>query len=279
MTSQQIPPVLSHWIDGKFYSSESEQLFSNLNPATGEELCKAPIGSVETVEKAIQSSKRALKQWRKFSGTERGRYLLKASSLLRSRVERYAILECLDTGKPLAETLECDILSAADCLEYFGGLAGSLKGDYYQVNATSFAYTIREPIGVCLGIGAWNYPLQIASWKCAPALACGNTMVFKSSELTPVTVLELCQVFKEVELPDGVFNVVIGDRQTGHHLTTHPDISKISLTGSVPTGKKIMEIASQTLKHVTLELGGKSPFIVFEDADLENAANAAIMVL
>jgi len=175
----------------------------------------------------------------------------------------------------LQETLVADAASGADCLEYFGNLAPTLTGEYIDLGG-SFAYTKREPLGICAGIGAWNYPIQIACWKAAPALACGNAMIFKPSEVTPLTALKLAEALTEAGLPDGVFNVIQGFGDLGAKLVSHPDIAKVSLTGSVPTGQKVAALAGESLTKTTLELGGKSPLIVFEDADIENAVSAAI---
>lgn len=229
------------------------------------------------MERAVQAAARALPAWRARTGAERGRVLRAAAEELRRRVESLARLEVLDTGKPIAEALEVDVFSAADCLEFFGGLAAGLRGSHVQLGDSAFGYTRREPLGVCVGIGAWNYPLQIAAWKAAPALAAGNTMVFKPSELTPTTAVELARVFADVGLPPGVFNVVLGRGETGAALVAHPGVAKVSLTGSVATGKRVMAGAAETLKHVTMELGGKSPLVVFEDADLDNAVSAAML--
>ena len=169
------------------------------------------------------------------------------------------------------------MLSGADCLEYFAGIAAGLSGEHIDLGPSAFGYTRREPLGVVAGIGAWNYPLQIACWKAAPALACGNAMIFKPAELTPLSAVKLAEIFTEAGLPDGVFNVVHGFADTGRLLTRHPDIAKVSLTGEVGTGKAVMADAAATLKHVTLELGGKSPLIVFEDADLDDAVSGALL--
>ena len=201
---------------------------------------------------------------------------MRAAGLLREQRDELARLESLDAGKPISETPEADVDSAADCLEYFAGQASSLQGEYQQVDG-GFFYTRPEPLGVCAGIGAWNYPLQIAAWKSAPALAAGNAMIFKPAELTPLSALSLAEVFQEAGLPDGVFNVVQGFAETGQALTAHPGIDKVSLTGEVGTGKAVMRAASDSLKAVTLELGGKSPLIVFEDADLDNAVSGALL--
>ncbi|MBA3289491.1 MAG: betaine-aldehyde dehydrogenase, partial [Acidimicrobiia bacterium] len=199
-----------------------------------------------------------------------------AVRILRARNRELAELEVADTGKPIAEAEVVDVASGADCIEYFAGLAAGLHGEHVDLGA-SWGYTRREPLGVCAGIGAWNYPLQIACWKSAPALACGNSMVFKPAELTPLTTAKLAEIYTEAGVPDGVFNVVQGDHRVGRALVAHPGIAKVSLTGSVETGKLVMAGAASTLKHVTLELGGKSPLIVFGDADVDNAVSAALL--
>eukprot|EP01040_Poterioochromonas_malhamensis_P018730 gene18730-21936_t len=217
------------------------------------------------------------KVWAAMSGAERGRILRKTADLLRAANAELADLETRDTGKPIQETIAVDVLSGADCLEYFAGLAGSLTGEHVDLGPTAFGYTRREPLGVVAGIGAWNYPLQIACWKSAPALACGNAMIFKPADLTPLTALRLAEIFTEAGLPPGVFNVVQGGVETGRLLSRHPGIAKISLTGAVETGRKVMADASSTLKAVTMELGGKSPMIVFDDAGLDNAVSGALL--
>ncbi|MBV9696868.1 MAG: betaine-aldehyde dehydrogenase, partial [Gammaproteobacteria bacterium] len=181
------------------------------------------------------------------------------------------------TGKPIQETQAVDVLSGAECLEYFAGVAGGLAGEHLDLGPQGFGYTRREPLGVVAGIGAWNYPLQIACWKSAPALACGNAMIFKPAELTPLTAVQLEAIYQEAGVPPGVFQVVQGLAATGRLLTRHPQIRKVSLTGEVGTGKAVMADAASTLKQVTLELGGKSPLIVFEDARLENAVAGALL--
>ncbi len=186
------------------------------------------------------------------------------------------MLETHDTGKPLSETLYADATSGADALEYFGGLAGNVTGEHIQLGE-DWVYTRREALGICLGIGAWNYPTQIACWKAAPALACGNAMIFKPSETTPLCALKIAEILSEAGLPDGVFNVVQGQGDVGAALLQDPRINKVSLTGSVATGRKVYQSAAVGLKQVTLELGGKSPLIIFEDADLENAVGGAIL--
>ena len=202
---------------------------------------------------------------------------MRAAAILRERNDALARLETLDTGRPIAETLAVDVISGAECLEYFGGIAGSITGEAVDLGPGAFGYTRREPLGVVAAIGAWNYPLQIACWKAAPALACGNAVIFKPAPQTPLTALELAKIFKEAGLPDGLFNVVNGLTETGRLLARHEAIRKISLTGSVATGKAVAAEAAATLKRVTLELGGKSPMIVCADADLESAVAGAML--
>ena len=196
--------------------------------------------------------------------------------MIRDENQALAELETLDTGKALQETLVVDAISGADCLEYFGGIAATIAGEHIDLGG-NFAYTRREPLGVCAGIGAWNYPFQIACWKSAPALACGNAMVFKPSDITPLTALRLAEIYRAAGLPDGLFNVVQGRGAVGAMLSSDRRIDKVSLTGSVATGVKVMQAAAETIKDVTLELGGKSPLIVFEDADLDNAVAGALL--
>jgi len=251
--------------------------FASLNPATGEVLGYVKVAGATEVDAAVRTAQRAQAGWAAMTGAERARILRSAAALLRARNRELAELESRDTGKPIQETLVVDVVSGAECLEYFAALAQSLSGEHIDLGPNAFGYTRREPLGVVAGIGAWNYPLQIACWKAAPALACGNAMLFKPAELTPLSAVKLAEIFLEAGLPPGVFQVVQGFADTGRLLTRHPGIRKISLTGEVGTGKAVMADASQTLKHVTLELGGKSPLIVFEDAKLDNAVSAALL--
>jgi betaine-aldehyde dehydrogenase len=251
--------------------------FASINPANGQLLGYVTSAGAPQVNAAVLAAKRAQPGWAAMSGAARGRILHRAAEILRSRNQELAELETRDTGKPIQETSVVDVASGADCFEYFAGVAQSLSGEHLDLGTQAFGYTRREPLGVVAGIGAWNYPLQIACWKAAPALACGNAMIFKPAELTPFTAVKLAEVLREAGLPPGVFQVVQGFADTGRLLTRHPDIRKISLTGEVGTGKAVMSDAAQTLKHVTLELGGKSPLIVFADAKLENAVAGALL--
>jgi len=255
----------------------SGERFTNVNPATGEVICEVTAADPGLVDEAVDSARQAQRAWLALSAAERGRVLNRVAAILRERKMELARLEVRDTGKPIQEAPEADIGSAADCFEFFAGLTQALHGEHISLGDSAFAYTRREPLGVCAGIGAWNYPIQIASWKTAPALAAGNAMVFKPSELTPVTAVELARIVEEAGAPPGLLNVVHGKGEVGAALATHPGIAKISLTGSVPTGKRVMAAAAGTLKHVTMELGGKSALIVFDDADLEDAVSAAIL--
>jgi len=251
--------------------------FDTINPATGEFLASIRIDGEAEVNAAVAKAAAAQKQWARLTGTERGRILRRAVDILRARNDELARLETLDTGKPIQETIAVDIVSGADCIEYFAGLAPTITGEHVDLGPAAFGYTRREPLGVTAGIGAWNYPMQIACWKSAPALAFGNAMIFKPAELTPLTAIELEKIYIEAGVPEGVFQVVQGFGATGQLLSRHPGIAKISLTGEVGTGRKVMADAAPTLKTVTLELGGKSPLIIFDDADLDNAVSGALL--
>jgi betaine-aldehyde dehydrogenase len=211
------------------------------------------------------------------SSIERSRILLKAVELLRERNDELAELEVKDTGKPLQEANCVDIATGADVIEYYAGLAPTLTGTQQALSEHQFFYTRQEPLGVCAGIGAWNYPIQIAMWKSAAALAAGNAMIFKPSEETPLSVLKLAEIYHDAGVPDGVFNVVQGDYRVGQMLTGHPDIAKISFTGETGTGKAVMAASAHSLKSITMELGGKSPLIVFDDCQLDQAVSAAMV--
>ena len=251
--------------------------FASINPANGQLLGTVTAAGAPQINAAVLAAKRAQPGWAAMSGAARGRILHRAAELLRARNQELAELETRDTGKPIQETSVVDVASGADCFEYFAGVAQTLSGEHLDLGTQAFGYTRREPLGVVAGIGAWNYPLQIACWKAAPALACGNAMIFKPAELTPFSAVKLAEILREAGLPPGVFQVVQGFADTGRLLTRHPDIRKVSLTGEVGTGKAVMADAAQTLKHVTLELGGKSPLIVFGDAKLDNAVAGALL--
>ncbi|MEZ8826379.1 betaine-aldehyde dehydrogenase [Vibrio amylolyticus] len=269
--------IHSSYIDGQSAPTTSGETFDSINPATGQVIATLGQASSQDVDTAIESAKRGFAVWSAMSATERSRILLKAVDILRARNNELAELEVADTGKPLQEAIEVDIASGADVIEYFAGLVPSMQGEQQPLSDSQFFYTRREPLGICAGIGAWNYPMQIAMWKSAPALAAGNAMIFKPSEETPLTALKLAEIFTEAGLPDGVFNVVQGDYRVGQMLTAHPDIAKVSFTGETGTGKAVMADSAKTLKSVTMELGGKSPMIVFDDAKLHDAVSASMV--
>ncbi|HEY5598625.1 MAG TPA: aldehyde dehydrogenase family protein, partial [Kiloniellales bacterium] len=257
-------PEQKLYIGGGYREAVSGDSFETINPATGAVICTVQTAGSEDVDAAVASAEAGFRSWSAMTGAQRGRILMDAVKLLRARNRELAEIEVLDTGKPIQEAASVDVQSGADCLEYYAGLAATLHGEHLDFGA-AFAYTRREPLGICAGIGAWNYPIQIACWKSAPALACGNAMIFKPAELTPLSALKLAEIYTEAGLPDGAFNVVQGPGTTGQMLTRHPRIAKVSLTGEVGTGKRVMADAAATLKHVTLELGGKSPLVIFAD--------------
>ena len=267
----------SLYIHGAYVESNSGEFFETINPATGEVIEQIGQASLKDVEGAIESAERGFAVWSSMTAVERSRILLKAVSILRERNDELAALEVMDTGKPLQEANCVDIHSGADVIEYYAGLVPALQGTQQDLDVNTFFLSKREPLGICAGIGAWNYPIQIACWKSAPCLAAGNSMVFKPSEETPLSVLKLAEIYTEAGMPPGVFNVVQGDYRVGQFLSRHPRIAKISFTGESETGKKVMTDASSSLKEVTLELGGKSPLIIFDDADIDNAISGALL--
>ncbi len=269
-------PPASHFINGAYVEDKAGTPIDVIYPATGKVIATVHAATPAIIEQALDAAKSAQKNWAAMSGTERGRILRRAADMIRARNHDLSVLETWDTGKPYQETSVADATSGADALEYFGGMAATLTGDHIQLGE-NWVYTRREPLGLCVGIGAWNYPTQIACWKGAPALACGNAMVFKPSETTPLCALKVAEILHEAGLPAGLYNVIQGMGEVGGALVTDPRVDKVSLTGSVPTGRKVYAAAAAGIKHVTMELGGKSPMIVFEDADIENAVSGAIL--
>lgn len=269
------PIKIGQFINGQEVLT-GEETFQSYFPYNGEVVAEVMSANEKEISAAVTSAQNAFHSWSKTSAIERAKILRKTASILRERNTELAYQETLDTGKTIAETTTVDIISGAECLEYFASIAETYTDQHISLS-NAFAISKRVPFGVCVGIGAWNYPIQIACWKAAPALAMGNTMVFKPSEFTPMGAISLAKIFKEAGLPDGVFNVVQGNGKVGESLVNNPTVKKISFTGSVPTGKKIMETGSSTLKKVTLELGGKSPLIIFNDANLDNAVKASFL--
>ncbi|WP_194442602.1 betaine-aldehyde dehydrogenase [Pseudoalteromonas simplex] len=269
-------PVYENFINGHFLKNQTGDTFAVKNPATDEVIYHVEIADEFIQNAAIESAKQGFAAWSAMTPIERSRILLKAVAILRERNDELAKVEVLDTGKPWQEAECVDVETGADVIEYFAGLAPAQVGQQQMVG-NDFYYTRKEPLGICAGIGAWNYPLQIACWKSGPALAAGNAVIFKPSEETPLGAIKLAEIFIEAGVPAGVFNVVQGAAEVGQWLTANPNIEKVSFTGEVGTGKKVMASAAGSLKDVTMELGGKSPLLVFDDADVSQAVSAAML--
>ncbi len=267
----------SHFVNGAPVEDAAGAPIPVVFPGTGATVATLHAATAAVVEAALAAADAARPAWAALRPVERGRILRRAADIIRDRAEELAQLETLDTGKPIAETRVADWPSGADALEYFAGLAPTVTGETIPVGGGDFVYTLREPLGLCVGIGAWNYPSQIACWKAAPALALGNTMVFKPSEVTPLGALRLAAILTEAGLPPGVFNVVQGRGDVGAALVADARVAKVSLTGSVATGRHVSALAGEGIKAVTMELGGKSPLIVFDDAALDDAVGAAML--
>lgn len=267
------------WIDGKFEDGESEREL--YNPATGKVLTKVSEASTKQVEKAITAARKAFDKgpWPRLTAAERSQFLFKIADKLDENKEELAQLETLNGGKPIRES-RYDVADAANCFRYYAGLITKPTGQQVEVPAPSFTTVVREPIGVCGQIIPWNYPLLMAAWKLAPALAAGNTCVLKPSEYTPLTAIRLAEILSELELPNGVVNIVLGAGPTvGQPIAESTLVDKIAFTGSVKTGKLIASSALTNLKKVTLELGGKSPMVVFSDFDLDTAVDYALFAI
>ena len=263
---------LSNFIDGERVAAEGETTEAILNPATGEEMARAPISSAEDVDRAVKAARRAFDGWSTTTPAQRAQALLALADLVEEHGEEIARLEALNAGKPIEAVTNDEIPVMADNLRFFAGAARCLEGraaGEYMEGYTSF--TRREAVGVIGQVTPWNYPLMMAIWKFGPALAAGNTVVLKPAETTPVTTVRLAELAAEI-LPKGVLNVVMGPgRPTGEALINHPDVDMLALTGSVETGKHFARTAADTLKRVHLELGGKAPVVVFDDVSLESA--------
>ena len=269
-------PKASHFVNGAYLEDPAGALIDVVYPATGEVIAQLHEATPAVIEAAVASARAAQGDWAAMRPVERARILRRAADIIRDRNPALARLETLDTGKPIQETLVADWPSGADALEWFAGLAPTVTGQTIPLGR-DFVYTLREPLGVCVGIGAWNYPSQIACWKAAPALALGNAMVFKPSEVTPLGALQLAEILAEAGLPAGLFNVVQGRGAVGGALITDDRVAKVSLTGSVPTGQRVYAAAAAGMRHVTMELGGKSPILIFDDADVDSAVGAAML--
>ena len=266
------------YYDGKTQNANGS-VFQSIDPSTTKPLADIHSATNEDIDAAIASAGKAFESWSVTPPIVRARILLKAVQLLRERNDEIAKIETQDTGKAYTETSTVDVVTGADVLEYFANLVGGggLNGETVQLREDAWVYTKKEPLGVCVGIGAWNYPIQIALWKSAPCLAAGNTMVYKPSEVTPLHGQILAEIYSEAGVPPGVFNIVNGGGPVGSYLTSHPSIAKVSFTGQVSTGQKVAGTAAGNMKYVTMELGGKSPCIILPDADLDIAVDGAMM--
>lgn len=265
-------------IDGGW--ADGTRTFDSINPATGEVLTQIAEASPADVDRAVEAARRAFEDrngvWRKLSASERGRLIWKLADLLEKNIDEFAELETLDNGKPIFESRYVDIPMVIDVLRYFAGLATKIHGETINTSESAFTYTLREPVGVVGMIVPWNFPLLLASWKLGPALACGNTVVWKPASQTSLSTLRFGKLAIEAGVPAGVVNIVTGPGSIGRAMVQHPGIDKIAFTGSTAVGQEIMRGAADTLKRITLELGGKSPNIVFADADIDNAVKGAI---
>ncbi len=261
--------------DGAFVPAASGRTFDVMNPASDEVIAKVPEAGKADVDAAVGAARRAFEGWRDVTAQERGRILFRLAQKMRDELPRLAEIETRNSGKPIVES-EYDLTDVATCFEYYGGLATKLHGEVLNVPDNAISMAIREPLGVAGQIIPWNYPLLMAAWKLAPALCAGCTMVIKPAEQTPLTLLEFARLFEECGLPKGVVNVVTGFGETGAAIVAHADVDKIAFTGSMEVGKIIMRSAADTLKKVSLELGGKSPNIFFADSDFEAAVDGAL---
>ncbi len=266
------------FIGGKWVDAASGKTFPTINPATGETLTAVAQGDERDVDAAVQAARKAFESgpWPEMSAADRGKILWKIGDLIDKYNEELGTLETLDNGKPIFESRQIDMPMTADVFRYYAGWATKIHGETVPVRGPFLHYTLREPLGVVAAIVPWNFPLLLASWKVAPALAAGNTVVLKPASWTPLTALRFAEICQEAGVPDGVVNVLTGPGATlGKALVRHPGVAKVAITGETRTGQEILRDSADTLKHVTLELGGKSPNIVFADADLDAAVRGA----
>ena len=268
-------------INGEWVDAASGETFDAIYPGTGQTIAKVALAGKEDVDRAVAAARKAYEEgpYTKMNGADRGKILWKIADLMEEHIDELAELETLNNGKPLLESRRVDLPQSIACFRYYAGWSGKIGGQTLEtdMNLNALAYTLREPVGVCGQIIPWNFPIQMATWKIAPAIACGNTVVIKPAEQTPLSILRLGELMMEAGLPAGVLNILTGDGPgTGASIVSHSGIDKITFTGSVEVGKTIMRSAADTLKKVTLELGGKSPNVVFADSNLEFAAKVAL---
>jgi phenylacetaldehyde dehydrogenase len=266
-------------IGGKWGPAASGETFTTIDPSTEQVLAEIPRGGAEDIDRAVRAARAAFDEgspWRRMTPSERGKVLHRVGDLILEHADELAMLEAMDNGKPVTVARAADVAFAADVFHYMSGWATKIEGNTIPSSAGDYlAFTLREPVGVVGAVIAWNFPLLLCAWKLGPALAAGCTVVLKPAQQTPLTALRLGEILQEAGLPDGVVNVVPGFGDAGARLAEHPDVDKVTFTGSTAVGKKILHAAGGNLKRLTLELGGKSPNVVFADADLSIAVPAA----
>jgi acyl-CoA reductase-like NAD-dependent aldehyde dehydrogenase len=278
--TQASPQQYHLFINGEEVAPQSEQTFESINPATGEVIAHVAHGNEQDVDRAVKAARKAHESgvWSKMPAAQRSIILNRMADLMQENLPSLAALETQDNGKPINESSFIDLPMSIDAFRYYASAARMIGGQAVPVPG-ALTYTLKEPIGVCGQIIPWNFPIMMATWKLAPALAAGNSVVLKPAEQTPLTALRLAELFKQAGVPDGVVNVVTGDGRTGEALVKHPGVDKIAFTGSTEVGRQVMINAAGTLKRVSLELGGKSPNVVFADANLDQAVNGALFAI
>jgi aldehyde dehydrogenase (NAD+) len=282
MPADAVPPDLQTrlFIGGEWVDALAGNELEVLSPFDNSVLAHVAEARAEDVDRAVEAARRAFPAWRKLAAHERGRLLLKLADRIEAEAESLARLESLDTGHPIRDTLRLDVPRTVLCYRYFGGMADKFEGSVIPVDAGFLNYVTREPVGVVGQIVPWNFPLMFTSWKMAPALAAGNTIVLKPTELAPLSTLRIAELMRQVGFPPGVVNIVPGYGPTaGQHLAEHPDVNKIAFTGSTATGRRIVQASAGNLKKVQLELGGKGPNIVFDDANLPTAVGGSAFAI
>ena len=273
--------IYSLLIDGKSGPGASGRTFDTVSPTTNQPIGRVPLAGIEDAERAIKAARAAFDEgpWSRWTPLERSRALHRVSQILRDRIDEISTLETMNCGKIIVES-RADVTASANCFEYYGNLATQLWGEQIPMNGPLLDYTLREPVGVCAQIVPWNFPLLMAAWKLAPALAAGNTLILKPASATPLTAIVLGEICRDAGIPDGVVNVITGPGgEIGEVLVASPLVDKVAFTGETETGRRIMELAAGTIKKVTLELGGKSPNIVFPDADIDEAVNGSLFAI
>ncbi|EXV05158.1 aldehyde dehydrogenase family protein [Metarhizium robertsii] len=266
------------FINNEFVKSTSSQRITSISPSTGQEICSVEAASAQDIDRAVTAARAAFNSpsWRDISGGARGALMHKLADLIEQDQRVLATIETWDNGKPYSVSFNEDLNEVIGCLRYYAGWADKIHGQTIPTTTAKFAYTLKQPVGVCAQIIPWNYPLAMAAWKLGPALATGNTIVMKPAEQTPLSILYLADLARRAGFPPGVLNIVNGfGRDAGSALAAHPGINKIAFTGSTTTGREIMKTASIGMKNITLETGGKSPLLVFSDADIDQAAKWA----